>query len=129
MAKDNNNYNIFGEKFTENNKHNIELIINGEKSELLSEYNLKQGKNIISILIKNKLTNLSDMFNNCDSLINIEELKFLNVEEVTDFSGMFSNCSSLSDIKPLENWNVSNGIDFSGILCLINVKSYQILVP
>ena len=69
------------------------------------------------------------MFNNCDSLINIEELKFLNVEEVTDFSGMFSNCSSLSDIKPLENWNVSNGIDFSGILCLINVKSYQILVP
>ena len=115
LTKDNNDYNIFGEEFVKNNKDNIELIINGEKSELLSEYNLKQGENIISVIIKNKLTNLSNMFYHCNSLINIEELKILNVEEVTNFSSMFSNCSSLLDIKALKNWNVSNGIDFSGM--------------
>jgi len=115
LAKDNNSYNIFGEIFTENNKDNIELIINGEKNELINEYNLKQGKNIISILIKNKLTNLSNMFKNCDSLINIEELNLLNVEKVTNFSNMFSNCSSLADIRALKQWNVSNGINFSGM--------------
>ena len=35
--------NIFGEKFVENNKNNIELIINGIKSELVSKYELKNG--------------------------------------------------------------------------------------
>ena len=115
LANENNYYNIFGEEFIKNNKDNIKLIINGEKSKLLSKYNLKQGKNIISILIKNKLTNLSNMFKNCDSLINIGELKNLNVVEVTDFSSMFSNCSSLSDIIALKRWNVSKGINFSGM--------------
>ena len=32
---------IFGEKFVEKNKDNIELIINGEKSELISKYKFK----------------------------------------------------------------------------------------
>ena len=35
--------NIFGLKFVENNKNNIQLIINGKKSELISKYNLKEG--------------------------------------------------------------------------------------
>ena len=32
---------IFGSKFVENNKNNIELIINGIKSKLVSRYELK----------------------------------------------------------------------------------------
>ena len=46
-------YNIFGEEFIKKNKNNIELNINGEKSNLIKEYNLKKGNNNIKIIIKN----------------------------------------------------------------------------
>ena len=46
--------NIFGLDFVINNKNNIELIINGEKSELVEEYRLKKGENIIQMIIKKK---------------------------------------------------------------------------
>ena len=45
--------NIFGEDFVENNKDNIELIINGIKCELLYNYKLKDGENNIQLIIKN----------------------------------------------------------------------------
>ena len=107
------NVRIFGEKFVENNKNNIELIINGERSKLIPEYELNEGENDITIIIKNKLTNLECMFDNCHSLYNINDLKYLNTKDITNFSYMFYKCSSLSDIKPLKNWNVSNGNNFS----------------
>ena len=44
--------NIFGDKFVENNKNNIELIINGNKNNLIKEYNLKKGENKIKIIRK-----------------------------------------------------------------------------
>ena len=104
---------IFGKKFVENNRNNIELIINGNKSELIEEYKLKDGENNIEIIIKNKITNFEDMFYNCISLKNIEGLKYLDVSNGNNFSSMFYGCSSLSNIKGLENWNVSNGNNFS----------------
>ena len=107
-----NIYNILGEKFVENNKNNIELIVNNKKSELINKCELNKGKNIITIIIKNKLINLSNMFNNCVSLNDIRELKFLDVSESKDFSYMFYKCSLLSDITALDNWNVSNGNNF-----------------
>ena len=39
--------NIFGKKFVDNNKGKIELIINGEKNELISRYGLKERENKI----------------------------------------------------------------------------------
>ena len=137
-----NNTNIFGAKFVENNKNNIELIINGKRSKLVSRTELIEGDNNIQIIIKNKINNLEYMFYECLSLKNIEELKYLDVSEVNNFSymlyfcsflsdikslkdwdvskgnnfsGMFCSCSSLSDIKPIQNWNVSNGKNFSGM--------------
>ncbi len=98
--------NIFGEKFVSENKANLELIIDGKKMELKDKYNLKKGENYIKVKIKNKLTNLSYMFNDCKSLKGIEDLKYLNTECCSNFSYMFSGCTSLVDINPLENWNV-----------------------
>ena len=106
---------IFGEKFVENNENNIELIINEEKSKLISKYALNVGENDITIKIKKKLTNLEYMFDNCNSLYNINDLKYLNTKDITNFGGMFYGCSSLSDIKALQNWNVSNGNNFSSM--------------
>ena len=53
---------IFGFNFVENNKNNIDLIINGDKTNLSSTYMLKKGENYITLIIKNKLTDLSYMF-------------------------------------------------------------------
>ena len=117
--------NIFGEKFVINNKNNIELIINGTKSELISKYKLKKGVNNIEIIIKNDLTNLEYMFYKCNKLKNIDELKYLNTEKVTNFSNMFNLCSILSNIKVLENWNVSNGKDFSNMFIKCNISDLK----
>ena len=107
------NYNIFGEDFVENNKNNISLIIDGKQKGLVHNCELKEGENTITLLIKNKLTNLSHMFYMCKYLKDISELKFLDVSEVKDFSYMFYKILQLSDIQFLENWNVSNGKNFS----------------
>ena len=109
--------NIFGEKFVKNNFNNIELIINGEKIFLTEEYVLQKGENRIKLIIKNNLDNLEHMFYKCDSLVNIDGLKYLNVKNINDFSCMFWECSSLYDIEPLENWNVSNVTNFHGMFC------------
>ena len=120
---------IFGELFVKENKENMELIINGEKKDLIDRYKLEEGDNNITLIIKKKITNLSHMFDKCESLKNIEELKYLTIFYCTNFSYMFSGCSSLSDIKSLENWNVSNGNNFSGMFygcsSLTDIKSLK----
>ena len=60
------------------NKDNIELNINGNKSNLINKYKLKKGDNNIKIIIKNKITDLEYMFYNCNKLKDINELKYLN---------------------------------------------------
>ena len=108
---------IFGEKFVENNKNKIELVINGKKNELVNDYELKKGENNIQLIIKHKINNLEGMFKYCNKLKNIEELKYLDTEDIKNFSEMFWGCSSLLDINGLENWNVSNGNIFADMFC------------
>ena len=114
-AKLDGDYNIFGEEFVKNNKDNIELIINGKKTVSVKKCRLKGGDNIITIIIKNKLINLSNMFSMCNQLKDISELKYFDVSDCNNFECMFDGCSFLSDIKALENWNVSNGKIFKGM--------------
>ena len=116
-AKTNEYYSLFGKEFVGNNLDNIELIINGKKNSLSDKFELKKGENIIELIIKNKLTNLSYMFFKCDSLKNIDGLKNFDVSEAKDFSHMFQSCSSLSDIISLENWDVSSGTNFQSMFC------------
>ena len=119
-------YDILGINFINNNKDNIELFINGNKIPLTYKYKLNKGSNIVKIIIKNKITNLSHMFNCCKTLNNIDELKYLDTKNVKDFSFMFSYCLLLKDIKALNYWNVSNGNNFEYMLCdcknLIDLK-------
>ena len=122
-------YQIFGNDFLNNNKDNIELLKNGEKINLASKCELKEGDNIITLILKNKLTNLSRMFYWCNNLKDIRELEYLYVNEVKDFSYIFFGCSKLTDINPLKNWDVSNGKNFtylfSGCSSLSNIKPIE----
>ena len=69
------NYNIFGKKFVDNNEDNIELDINGEKSKLINKYKLRKGENNIKMKIKNKIKDLQYMFNGCENLKNKKNQK------------------------------------------------------
>ena len=121
-------YTIFGGNFVMNNKFNIKLIINGKQNiDLVSVYELNPGENIITLILKNKLTNLSEMFSGCKILKDIKELEFLDVRNVQNLSGMFNGCSSLVDLNPLLNWNVSNCTNFSLMFC--NCTSLSDITP
>ena len=121
-------YTIFGGNFVMNNKFNIKLIINGKQNiDLVSVYELNPGENIITLILKNKLTNLSEMFSGCKILKDIKELEFLDVRNVQNLSGMFNGCSSLVDLNPLLNWNVSNCFNFSLMFC--NCTSLSDITP
>ena len=117
--------NIFGYNFVHNNKDNIELIINGDKTNLVDTYKLKKGENNVTLIIKNKLTDLSYMFFNCFRLKNMNELRYLNTENVKDFSYIFAKDNgaiiefegkdrfhSFKDINCLSTWDVFNGENF-----------------
>ena len=109
-----NSSNIFGTKFLENNRDNIELKINGKSHKLISSFQLKRKQETnIKLIIKKKLTNLSYMFYKCGSLRNIDDLSLLNTEDVVDFSNLFYGCNNLPNINSLEKWNVSKGKNFS----------------
>ena len=129
FTKNSGIYNIFGENFVMNNFDKIDLIINGEQHRLVNSYKLKMGENIVTVKIKNDLTNLSFMFYLCVCLKNIDELNLLDVKNVNDFSHIFQGCSILSDIKSLQNWDVSNGINFSsmfeGCTSLSDIKALE----
>ena len=62
-------YNLLSNKFMTKNKDNIELILNCEKIE--PEIKLKEGEYILTIIIKNKLKDLSYMFTCCRTLKDI----------------------------------------------------------
>ena len=109
--------NIFGKQFVENNKDNVELIINGEKIELIDKLKLNKGENSIIMILKKKNIDLSYMFYGCKSLKNIDDLKKLDIKEVKSLSHMFYDCYSLSNIQSLKNWDVSNCINFSYMFC------------
>ena len=49
------------------------------------------------------------MFEKCELLKNIEDLKYLDITNINNFSCIFIECLSQSHIKPLQNWNVSKG--------------------
>ena len=123
------NHNIFGKIFVENNRNNIDLLINNKHHVLTDVCELEEGENNVKLMIKNKLTNLSHMFSFCNTLIDISEIKNLDVTNVRDFSYMFSECLSLSDITSLQNWDVSNAYTlwgmFSGCYSLSDINPLQ----
>ena len=84
-AEEENEFNIFGDIFVKNNKNNIDLIINGIKNNLIEKYKLRKGENTIKLIIKNKITNLEYMFGNCSCLNNIDELKYLDTNDIIYF--------------------------------------------
>ena len=79
-----NDINIFGSKFVENNKNICKMIIDNKEYELTTYYNVKSNNN-------NKL-----------------KIKLKIIDNVTDMSYMFDGCSSLLSLSDISKWNTNN---------------------
>ena len=99
-----NNYNrkltIFGETFVMNNKYNCLIIYKNEFCELehflddipfASDYRYTNSKNTVSIKLKgiNNVTNMSEMFYECDTLISLPDISKWNTRNITSMKGIF----------------------------------------
>ena len=110
--------NIFGPSFVERNKNNCKMIIEGKEYELNNIINLKQlenENNYLEIKLKGvqNITDLSDMFWKCSSLISLPDLSELYTINITNTSDMFRLCTSLKSLPDISKWNTSNIKDTS----------------
>ena len=109
--------NLFGEEFSKNNKRNCFLVINDEVKDFNSIYNIdikKENSVKVELFEENRITNMSSLFNNCNSLTYID-ISDWDMKNVTNMSQMFRTCQILTTIKCETNWNIDNCSDISDI--------------
>ena len=89
-----------------------------DMSSMFSTDILCQQKNLIIVQDISEwdttnVTNMSQMFNNCISLISLPDISKWNTKNVKEMNGMFSNCFSLKSLPDISKWNTSNVKDMS----------------
>ena len=120
-----NEVQLFGENFVKRNKKNCKLIIDGKEQELIEKYSFgifSSKKDILEIKLKGitNITNMSEMFDRCESLSSLPDISKWNTSNVTNMSFMFYRCKSLSSLPDISKWNISNVTDMSGMFLYCN---------
>ena len=109
---------IFGNIFVKNSLDKCKIICQKKEYNLMEYYDIKdykKDKNILEIELKiiNNLSDMSYMFDNCESLIYLSN--DLNTNEVKDMSYMFKNCFSLPILLDISKWDINNVNNMSGM--------------
>jgi surface protein len=94
-----------------NNKNNCFLFINNKKKDLCEYYNFEKSNEEILIvkLIETKtISDMSFMFNKCESLSFIPNFSNWNTDEVRDMKHMFNDCISLQFLPDISKWETNN---------------------
>jgi len=61
------------------------------------------------------VTDMNDIFRGCKSLISFPDISKWNTSKITNISYMFGECKSLISCPDISKWNTSNVIDMSNI--------------
>ena len=110
----NNNNRILGKDFVLKNSNNFKLIVNGKEYSLTEHIkdicnNSINNENIVVKLKQIKsITNLSNMFYECEPLIFLSGIENLNTSNVDDMSMLFYGCRQLVSLPDISLWNTSN---------------------
>ena len=109
---------LFGDEFVKNNRRKCKIIIDKKEFNLKTyvDINVNQLNNgIFEIKLKGikKVTNMSYMFYNCESLSSLPNISKWKTQNVTDMKFMFYNCTSLSTLSDISKWNTLNVINMS----------------
>ena len=116
--QNNNEINIFGSIFVENNKNICKMIIDNMEYEIREKYNIENYNNnklYIKLEGIDNVTDMSWMFSLCSSLSSLPDISKWNTNNVTDMSNMFSRCKSLSSLPDISNWNIDNVENFDNM--------------
>ena len=114
---------IFGDWFVYYNKKKCKIEINGEESELLNNLTIsekmksKSDELEIKLYILNDITDISNMFCSCKSLISISNLDKINFSKITKMNFLFQGCQFLKSLSGISNWDTSN---ITSMDCLFN---------
>ena len=116
INKEDKQISIFGKKFVGNNKEICKYIYNNKEYELIDKFDLKyfdKSKDILEIKLigLQNVTDMSYLFYDCISLIDISGLSDLNTSRITDMGLIFFNCKMLNTIPDISNWDTSNAIN------------------
>ena len=98
---------IFGKLFVLNNIKIAKIIINNKQNELKEK--IGNEKHIFKIKIKflNNIVYLNSMFENCQTLLSVNNFLNLNPKYLKEISYLFYGCGSLLYINDLSNWDTS----------------------
>ncbi len=118
---DDDEVNLFGKEFVENNINNCKLIIEDKEYELMEYFEIKNLKNkstnnILSVELNGiqNITNMSNMFGNLSSqIISIPDISNWNTINVTDMSSLFKECTNLNSIPDISTLNTANVTNMS----------------
>ena len=112
---------IFGTEFVKNNIDICKIIYNNEEYELKEYFNdiddEYNNKDEIKIKLKgiNNITDMSFMFDGCNSLSSLPDISKWNTSNVNNMSFMFNGCNALSSLPDISKWNTSNVNDMYGM--------------
>ena len=136
VEKDQNNLQILGETFLNNNKCNIKAFINNKHIDLIKEVTVskkdfisfEKDENISNYLIKQGYIKIGDDKNydyekKLNGNYNFLVVEFVVIKNITNPSYMFSCCKSLITVKGINNLVSSTDMDslFSGCKSLISL--------
>ena len=107
------NLKIFGAGFVKNNKDRCKIRHPHGTIELREYFDIDdnlKNKDILEIILigVTKITDMSNMFQECRTLLSVSDMSKLDFTKVTDISGMFSICDSLTSIPDISKWNTKN---------------------
>ena len=94
---------LFSKTFVKNNKKNFKIEIEGERIDLIEEYEFKtKNKKVrIKLFINNDVSEIDmyKMFSNCIDLIYVNGISKLNKIKIINMDKIFYNCISLKNGK------------------------------
>ena len=102
---------LFDKSFVNNNKNNCYLIVNNKKMELcefIKSPSLEKKEIKVKLIKERVLKDISCMFYECKSLLNLKCTDFFDNNEIVNIRCMFANCVSLEYLPDIFNWNTTN---------------------
>ena len=125
IPKDSKRIKLFGREFIENNINNCKIIIEQEFKEYID---INDEKLEIKIKEIKTITNMSYMFDGCNSLLSLLDNSRWDTKNVSDMSYMFKVCSSLSSLTDISKFDTQNVTNMSGMFEIIIHHHYQIFL-
>ena len=121
---------IFGSEFVKRNKFLFKILFEGKEYELTEKFNVeKYNKNYLEIklIILADVTDLSYMFYNCSSLLEVKMNNQYDFHDVKNMSSMFFGCSLLESISIFKDKILYNATDTSFMFALCSNLDFSFL--